>query len=119
MKKRCLVCGDAFHSRCEKEFNSINCKGKHKTNYRGCDKFIEYKINKIMAENNTSPAEAKRIIKEGTVSEKSSSAWTKGWPTIQKTKEKRNRIRNDRNNQKINVLRENTEDSTNEEENNR
>lgn len=50
MKNRCLVCGDAFHGRCEKEFNSINYKGKHKANYRGCDKFIEYKINKIMAE---------------------------------------------------------------------
>lgn len=62
-KARCPICGKDAHGECKEVPKCINCKGDHKSNYKGC---IDYRINKgmcgIMAYNNCSYFEADKIV---------------------------------------------------------
>lgn len=62
-KTRCPICGKDAHGECKETPSCINCKGNHKSNYKGC---IDYRMNKgmcgIMAYNNCSYFEANKIV---------------------------------------------------------
>lgn len=85
-EKRCVTYGENFRGKCEKKFTCINYKSKHRSNFKGCDKYIGCKeINVLVAENNISPTEAKKILKSGRGTNRGEDIWSGNWPTVEES----------------------------------
>jgi len=73
-EKRCLICGELSHGRCERPKRCRNCEGEHKSTDKKC-RIYEWNKNiaTIMAYNNASYREAVLILKGEEDSQKTSS----------------------------------------------
>lgn len=82
-KKKCVICGAAFHGNCDSNASCANCKGNHRANYKGCPKFLENKrIKTMMANENISPFKAKSILREEKEIKNNFDLQMGKWPTI-------------------------------------
>ncbi|XP_071581229.1 uncharacterized protein [Temnothorax nylanderi] len=60
---RCIVCGDKSHGQCDRPVCCSNCKGQHKSTFRGCPVHEKNRsISIVMAHKNVSFYRARRIV---------------------------------------------------------
>lgn len=48
--RRCVICGEKYHGRCDKKSKYVNCKGEHKANGRSCEAYKrQVQVKRIIA----------------------------------------------------------------------
>lgn len=61
----CIACGEGFHGKCQREWNCVNCGGRHKPTSKRCGVYQHnFEIKKIMAIENVPFKEAQEIMQK-------------------------------------------------------